>query len=344
MKTIQSLFWKRILLMAWILTAFACVIWGTTAILEIIRIVQEEKHGNFQEYVNDSIRVDEAYPNREYVRIYNINTCRYVSPKMRWVSLDVSEGDSITVYCDMKGKRGFINLNTGGIVIEGRYDHAWNFSEGLAAVCQDMKIGFINIYGEEVIPCQYPTSQHVIHGLGYAFHDGLCAVTNSKDECGLINQFGELVVDTIYDCIWRPCGCDIRIVQDSNKYGAMNLSGKLILPIHYDDLWCSGQRIFAIKDGIMSQIDSTGLVIKPFCSEYGFTPMYLYSDSEQEFPTGHFLYYAGTNVGVIDTEGTIIIPAIYNRIYQLSDNLFEAEYNWNYEEGNGTWIPIRIQD
>ena len=221
MKTNQVKLWKKILISAWALFGLGVFIFF--ACLASVRIEDrlDNKRWYCQKEINDSLRLDKHYPDKEYVRIYNRNTRRYISPKMRWVSLGVSEGDSLTVYCDMNGKRGYVNLNTGNIVIEGRYNHAWNFSEGLAAVYRDNRIGFINTAGEEVIPCQFPTTQHAITRLGYAFHDGYCVVTNSKNECGLINRTGELVVDTIYDCIWGPSTCGVRIFQDEGKYAQL---------------------------------------------------------------------------------------------------------------------------
>ena len=184
MKTNQVKLWKKILI-----SSLALIGLGVLFIIGILIYVPIEKRQNrirwyYQDAVNDSLRADYDYPDKDYVRIYNTKRKCYVSPKMRWFSQGVSEGDSLTVFCDMNGKRGYINLHTGKMVIDGRYDHAWNFSEGLAAVCRDKKIGFINTAGEEVIPCQFPTTLHAITRLGYAFHDGYCVITNSKNECG----------------------------------------------------------------------------------------------------------------------------------------------------------------
>ena len=258
MKTNQPKLWKKILISAWVLFGLGVFIFF--ACLASVRIEDrlDNKHWYYQTRINDSLRLDKAYPDREYVRIFNVNTNRYVSPKLRWVSLGVSEGDSLTVYCDRNGKRGFINLNTGRVVIKGRYNHAWNFSEGLAAVYRNGKIGFINMQGEEVIPCQFPTTEYAINRFGYAFHGGHATITNSKNECGLINKHGELVVDTSYDCIWSPVECGVRIFQDEDKFGVMDTDGTITLPLQYDFIYCSGNQLFAIKDGVMQHVDKYG--------------------------------------------------------------------------------------
>lgn len=338
MKTNQVKLWKKILISAWALFGLGVFIFFTCLASVRIENHLDNKRWYCQKEINDSLRLDKHYPDKEYVRIYNRNTRRYISPKMRWVSLGVSEGDSLTVYCDMNGKRGFINLNTGNIVIEGRYNHAWNFSEGLAAVYRDNQIGFINTAGEEVIPCQFPTTQHAITRLGYAFHDGYCVVTNSKNECGLINQTGELVVDTIYDCIWGPSTCGVRIFQDEGKYGIMDIDGTITLPLHHEFIYSYGEHLFAVDNGVMKRIDKYGNVLTAFCSEYDFQPMYLPNDYDQEYPTGYFKYYVYGRKGVIDSYGKIVIPAIYNEVNQLDAHLFEVQMGYD-----GPWRVIEIK-
>ena len=338
MKTNQVKLWKKILI-----SSLALIGLGVLFIIGILIYVPIEKRQNrirwyYQDAVNDSLRADYDYPDKDYVRIYNTKRKCYVSPKMRWFSQGVSEGDSLTVFCDMNGKRGYINLHTGKMVIDGRYDHAWNFSEGLAAVCRDKKIGFINTAGEEVIPCQFPTTQHAITRLGYAFHDGYCVITNSKNECGLINQTGELVVDTIYDCIWAPSSCGVRIFQDEGKYGIMDIDGTITLPLHYELIYCYGDHLFAAGNGVMKRIDKYGNVLTAFCSEYDFDPMYLPSDYDQEYPTGYFKYYVYGRKGVIDSYGKIVIPAIYNEVNQLENHLFEVQLGYD-----GPWRVIDIK-
>ena len=339
MKSNQPKLWKKILISA--LALFGLGVFIFCSCLVWVAVEKKVRSNNYfyGTTINDSLQLRKYYQtNKDYVLIYNHNTQDVVSPKMRWVSLGVSEGDSLTVFCDMKGKRGFINLNTGGIVIEGRYNHAWNFSEGLAAVCRDNLIGFINTTGEEIIPCQFPTTQHAITCLGYAFHDGYSVVTNSKNECGLINQMGELVVDTIYDCIWAPSSCGARIFQDEGKYGVMDIDGTITLPLHHEFIYSYGEHLFAVDNGVMKRIDKYGNVLTAFCSEYDFQPMYLPSDYDQEYPTGYFKYYVYGRKGVIDSYGKIVIPAIYNEVNQLDAHLFEVQMGYD-----GPWRVIEIK-
>lgn len=83
-----------------------------------------------------------------------------------------------------------------------RYDQIDAFSEGLAAVRRDGKWGYINLKGEEVIPCQFsdafPSGQ---------FSEGLACVVDNRNEAdkklwnkrvGFINSKGEWVLTGDY--------------------------------------------------------------------------------------------------------------------------------------------------
>ncbi len=83
-----------------------------------------------------------------------------------------------------------------------RYDQIDDFSEGLAAVRRDGKWGYINLQGEEVIPCQFsddfPPGQ---------FSEGLACVVDDRNEAdkklwnkrvGFINTKGEWVLTGDY--------------------------------------------------------------------------------------------------------------------------------------------------
>ncbi len=123
-------------------------------------------------------------------RVYNRCLGEHTTPKLNWVS-DASDNDSLAVYA-VPYKRGYINVNTGRIVIDAEannYCKAWVFSEGLAAVMKEDKIGFINANNEVVIPFQFDYSDECrMYDFGYLFHNGYCIMTNGN--LGLIDKSG----------------------------------------------------------------------------------------------------------------------------------------------------------
>ena len=83
-----------------------------------------------------------------------------------------------------------------------RYDQIDAFSEGMAAVRRDGKWGYINLKGEEVIPCQFSDEFPVGQ-----FSDGLACVVDDRSEedkklwnkrVGFINKKGEFVITGDY--------------------------------------------------------------------------------------------------------------------------------------------------
>lgn len=61
--------------------------------------------------------------------------------------------DSLASYQSLDGKWGFIEMNSGKIIIPAAYEKIWDFNEGLAAVADaDHKVGFIDRTGELKIP------------------------------------------------------------------------------------------------------------------------------------------------------------------------------------------------
>lgn len=88
--------------------------------------------------------------------------------------------DSLYGYVNRKGK----------ILIQPQFKEAELFSEGLAAVYNGEKFGFINTNGELVIPYQY---DDVFMG----FNNGLSDVT-VNDSCGYINKNGKITIPLKY--------------------------------------------------------------------------------------------------------------------------------------------------
>ena len=104
---------------------------------------------------------------------------------------DLAEGVSVSAYDDMDnpGKSNYAG-----------YDYVYQFSEGLACVKKNGKLGYINKAGELVIPCKYDSLDSLLYGdmilccnhSSYYFENGLVIVAlNGK---GLvINTKGDIV-------------------------------------------------------------------------------------------------------------------------------------------------------
>ena len=74
--------------------------------------------------------------------------------------------DTLVCFSDGK-KRGYFSKNTGKVIIEPKYDHAWVFSDGLASVDDSGYIKFIDGTGMVVIDQKMP---YIPNMEGYVFH------------------------------------------------------------------------------------------------------------------------------------------------------------------------------
>lgn len=111
-------------------------------------------------------------------------------------------------YIDTKGKT-VINLPANSL--------AYDFSDGLAAVKKDEKVGYIDKTGKTVIPFEYTRGNPFYNGIAYVSRDG---------EHGLINKKNEEVVPLgNYSTVISGSGDDVTYVFDGNEYDSY---GKLV--------------------------------------------------------------------------------------------------------------------
>lgn len=108
-----------------------------------------------------------------------------------WQPSDFSEGFSVI---SSDGMYGYMNRK-GEKVIPFKYEHAYNFKDGLALVGKERdnwngKWGFINKDGTEVIACKYQNAWH--------FSEGLASVL-INNKYGFIDKYGNEIIKTKYD-------------------------------------------------------------------------------------------------------------------------------------------------
>ena len=102
------------------------------------------------------------------------------------------------------------------------WENGWEFKEGQARVKADGRLGTIDTYGRQVIPC-------VWKGLG-DYSEGLVGARNDDDKCGYINASGELVIPCQWKEVW-PFQEGLAIVMDfNNLLGYVNHNGEVVIP------------------------------------------------------------------------------------------------------------------
>ena len=283
-------------------------------------------------------------------RVYNKQTGEYTTEKINWVS-EAPETDSLAVYA-LPGKRGYININTGRIIIDAEandYRKAWVFSDGLAAVMKDGKIGFINEQNDVVIPFLFDyTDKCRMYDFGYVFHNSYCAMTDADGNLGLIDKNGNWVVEPEYDEIWAPHKSGYRVIVKDSKHGILDSTGAIIYPAEYGYISIIPDGFVLTKSGKQWQVDFEGNTVQPFMFDNTYYLKYPIGYNECgdiEYAFADFAKYEVMSCyGVMNRiTGEPITPAIYSDINMLSKDLFEVQKtessDWLLMDTNGNIIP-----
>ena len=282
-------------------------------------------------------------------RVYNKQTGEYTTEKINWVS-EAPETDSLAVYA-LPGKRGYININSGHIIIDAEandYRKAWVFSDGLAAVMKDGKIGFINDQNDVVIPFQFDyTDKCRMYDFGYVFHNGYCAMTDADGNLGLIDKNGNWVVEPEYDEIWAPHKSGYRVIVKDSKHGILDSTGTIIYTAEYGYISIIPDGFVLNKGGKKWLVDFQGNVVQPFMFDntyYLKYPVGYNECGEIKYAFADFVKYEVMNsYGIMNRiTGEPITPAIFSDINMLSKDLFEVQeydsYDWYLIDTKGNVV------
>ena len=278
-----------------------------------------------------------AYQNNS-VRILNKTTREYTTQKIRWVSGEPCEGDSLTVFCDKDGKRGYVNVKTGKIVIPAQYNKDWNFSEGLAAVLGgDNCIGFINKDNQLVIDYVIPFEK----GRDYVFEDGYCnamRTIDGQEHYALYDKDGSLALDwshTRIDDLYNG----YRVVGNEDREWLLDSDLNRVFPGVYDNVThseeCKG--VFLTRNHVKQLRSYDGKVIEPFVIDDTFRLEYdvMNDDGDayaQVMVDDILVYIVDGWEGLMDARtGRIITPACYWDIKMVSKDLLLAKLGYSNE-------------
>ena len=309
----------------------------------IFDVWYEETHGRdfaYDHNLSKDIAVHSYNGNR--ARVWDRRTSRYVTPKLRWVSGTPSR-DSLTVYCDVDGNRGYLNCNSGEIVIpagEARYRHAWQFSEGLAFVVlpDEEDVSVIdhagNIIARNVAPYD--------NWYDYIFVNGVCEVRVDGKE-GLLAKDGSWAVEPKYYEIESPNTFGYRRAQNEEGYWLYDSGLKLVFTEPYDKLSYAVGRdegdgtLYRSKNHVKQLVNYDGSIVEPFVIDGTYNLKYITrynEDSEDEYALDPDIvaYCVDEWEGLMNKHtGRIITPAIYADFQMISKELIKAELGFNYD-------------
>ncbi len=271
-----------------------------------------------------------------------------VPTKYSWVS-EFSEGAAAVMLND---KVGFINKNK-LTVIPFVYDEAEPFLSGLAIVGKNDKYGIINRSGETVVPIIYDeigeTSTQFISielngkygfidqkgnlkvGLQYEtvgdFNNGI-AYVKQNGLYGIIDTNLFYVVKPKYEWIDNLKNDFIR-VKEKGLFGVIDRQGKYIVaPIYQQLTELENDYAMAVRDGVYGYIKFDGTIAIPITIAYAEGTINWGMFNEK----GLARVISEERFGLIDTTGKRFVPALFEDIGVVSDDLIAIKRHgkWGY--------------
>ena len=261
-------------------------------------------------------------------KVQNRNTGQVALRGVEWI---VQNGkDSLVVFCK-KGKRGYFNCCSGKVIVPVQYDRAWIFSEGVAAVVKNGKIGFIDQTGTQILPFNW--KDVFCQDRAYLFKDGQCVVFDDQEKCGIIDHKGKWIVKPEYSNIGNMEN-GYRIVEKENKMGVIDSSFNLILPLNYDHIRFTKTGILVQQEGLKQVLSWNDMTVKvPFVFndwDYLYYTIGEYTaHGDEQMKIAKYVRYEVWNFskgccyyGLMDKDGNKVTEAVYYRIRAVAENTF----------------------
>lgn len=223
--------------------------------------------------------------------------------KLDWTQR--SRNDSLAVFSS-EGKRGYYNVYTGEIAVPAQYRRAWVFSEGLAAVQRNGRIGFINRKGDVVIGFEYPYHGNPLSE--FIFTDGHCIVADTTGKCGVIDKAGKWLIAPEYDNV--SAYKEYAIVTKSGVTKQMSYDGTILNSFVLDtvkELTYSEKERYENREGELEYVTNT-------------------------IKTGLFAYCVGGRYGLMDANCKRLTDPLYRSIEAVNKNMFRATLLDHYSE------------
>lgn len=223
-------------------------------------------------------------------------------------------------------KWGFIN-EAGEETIPPKYENSYDYSEGLAAVMLNGKYGYIDKDGKTILPLKY-------EGVGN-FQNG-ASPARLNEKWGIINKTGKELTPFKYDNLYALLEKGLYKATIGKKQGIINQTGKVLVPVEYDAInGPSENTVMVKKEGKWALLDLIGKELTPFQYSYvGYT-------TQEKL----WMVQANGKYGYINAQGKVVIPIEYFPMgHRFSDGLVYAAKDKLYgflDRSGKTVVPIQ---
>jgi len=254
-----------------------------------------------------------------------------------------------------KGDYGFVD-NKSNTIISYQYDTIYKgFRGGFAVTGKGHKAGVIDKKGKVIVPFEFLSVGE--------YRNNIIPVENVNNLWGFYSYEGKKLTNCLYDN-FRIEENGVLLVQLQGKWGAINLTNKVLLDFNYKEVSYNGKDFWAtllnkwtlknfknetlgffeydsVRNGdgaaifIYSLIGNYGL-----CDNNGKAITQAVYDHISRFKDGLAIVKKKNEYGIINTEGKIILPIHYKQALIDSVYLRAQEWNgkWTLLEKNG--MPV----
>ena len=259
------------------------------------------------------------------------------------------EGDSL-VYFSNGDKRGYFHMRDGHLVVKPVYNHAWIFSDGLAAVEENSRIKFIDTEGRVTIDRGFRYDEN---DGGYVFHQGHCAVNDSTGKhMGLIDRAGNWVLPSEFisispqDTFW--------ILRTDDRMALLTFGMDTVVPLTASYLYTDDSVVnVTFADHTLATYDLRGnLIVANLISNVGqltydtrevmyrtnrdideeTESYYSYDDYTNRKAVATCLKYEAENgwYGLMTPDGHQITPPSYTSIEAVDKDLYLCKISYGH--------------
>jgi hypothetical protein len=200
------------------------------------------------------------------------------------------------------------------------YNEVGEFVEGFAIVQRDGRKGLINEAGFEVLPCKYDIIEFYCGGFARVAFDSSIKTRRGVQRWGFIDKSCNEIVPCMYDQ-------SIDFVDGyasvclNHYWGIIDITGKTIIPFKY-------QYASPIQNGFIAvQLNNKMGVIdiqEKIQIEFKYDRIIL--DKIENL----LKFKTGDKWGIIDIDENIVLPAYYESVEVISNDLFKVRLNNNY--------------
>lgn len=223
-----------------------------------------------------------------------------------------------------EGKYGVINIK-GKSLVKAEYDQIevdgyytdndkYSYSGYIVAIKTEegYRYGYLNYKGKTILKTEFNELSRITE---IENNENVYMVGAKNGQYG-VTKNGKELINNEYQSIRYDGENNVMVVEKSKKYGIVNLEGKIIVPVEYNQIDITGIYIYAQNEQGTTIYNSNGTQVNID------TNVAILNTSNKKYRIRIKTQDNITQYGVIDDEGMQIIDEKYNYLEYLYDDYF----------------------